>query len=321
MDARFAETVEFLRARIPVPPVVGVILGSGLGDFAAAVEDRLEIPYAQIPGFPASAVVGHAGMLVAGTLAGVPIVVLSGRIHFYEGHPMSSVVTPARVLGLLGCRDVVVTNAAGGIDKSFSAGDLMLISDHINLFGTNPLIGPNDESFGARFPDMSDAYRSDLRKLAKAVARRVRVPLKEGVYIGVTGPSYETPAEIRAFRALGAHAVGMSTVPEVVALSHMGVGVVGVSCITNMAAGVLKKPLHHEEVLETTRRVKDRFVRLLTALVAAMGEGRSPDRLVVVPSRKAPASTAKAKPAAAKAGKAAGKSGKPAKAAPRLKKR
>ena len=186
MDARFAETVEFLRARIPVPPVVGVILGSGLGDFAAAVEDRLEIPYAQIPGFPASAVVGHAGTLVAGTLAGVPIVVLSGRIHFYEGHPMSAVVTPARVLGLLGCRDVVVTNAAGGIDQSFSAGDLMLISDHINLFGTNPLIGPNDETFGARFPDMSDAYRSDLRTLAKAAARRVKVPLKEGVYVGVT---------------------------------------------------------------------------------------------------------------------------------------
>jgi purine-nucleoside phosphorylase len=324
MDARFAETVEFLRARIPVPPVVGVILGSGLGDFAAAVQDRLEIPYAQIPGFPASAVVGHAGMLVAGTLAGVPIVVLSGRIHYYEGHPMSAVVSPARVLGLLGCRDVVVTNAAGGIDKSFSAGDLMLITDHINLFGTNPLIGPNDETFGARFPDMSDAYRSDLRKLARAVARRVRVPLKEGVYIGVTGPSYETPAEIRSFRALGAHAVGMSTVPEVIALSHMGVGVVGVSCITNMAAGVLKQPLRHDEVLATTQRVKDRFVKLLTALVAAMGEGRSPDRLVVVPSRKARASAAKkdakGTKKAVRAAKAPVRAARPAKAAPRRRK-
>jgi purine-nucleoside phosphorylase len=289
MDTRYAETVEFLRARIPVPPVVGVILGSGLGDFAAAVQDRLEIPYAKIPGFPASAVVGHAGTLVAGTLAGVPVVVLSGRIHYYEGHPMSAVVTPARVLGLLGCRDVVVTNAAGGIDTSYRPGDLMLISDHVNLFGTNPLIGPNDEAFGARFPDMSDAYRADLRTLAKAVARRVKVPLREGVYVGVTGPSYETPAEIRAFRALGANAVGMSTVPEVIALAHMGVGVVGVSCITNMAAGVLKQPLRHDEVLETTRRVKDRFVRLLTALVAAMGEGRSPDRLVVEPARRASA--------------------------------
>ena len=237
-----------------------------------------------------------------------------------KGTRCPSVVTPARVLGLLGCRDVVVTNAAGGIDKSFSAGDLMLISDHINLFGTNPLIGPNDESFGARFPDMSDAYRSDLRRLAKAVARRVRVPLKEGVYVGVTGPSYETPAEIRAFRALGAHAVGMSTVPEVIALSHMGVGVVGVSCITNMAAGVLKKPLRHDEVLETTRRVKDRFVRLLTALVAAMGEGRSPDRLVVVPSRKAPASAAKAKPRRRRRPRRRPPSaGTPAKAAPRRK--
>jgi purine nucleoside phosphorylase I, inosine and guanosine-specific len=287
MDARFTRTVEFLRARIPVPPVVGVILGSGLGDFADSVQDRVEIPYAQIPGFPASAVVGHAGTLVAGTLGGVPIVVLAGRIHYYEGHPMSLVVTPARVLGLLGCRDVIVTNAAGGIDTRFSAGDLMLISDHINLFGTNPLIGPNEDSLGARFPDMSDAYRSDLRTLARAVARRIRVPLREGVYIGVTGPSYETPAEIRAFRALGASAVGMSTVPEVIALGHMGVGVVGISCITNMAAGVLKQPLRHDEVLETTRRVKDRFVRLLSALVEAMGKGRSSDRPVVEPARRA----------------------------------
>ncbi|MBP7675811.1 MAG: purine-nucleoside phosphorylase [Thermoanaerobaculia bacterium] len=287
MDARFTRTVEFLRARIPVPPVVGVILGSGLGDFADSVQDRVEIPYAQIPGFPASAVVGHAGTLVAGTLGGVPIVVLAGRIHYYEGHPMPLVVTPARVLGLLGCRDVIVTNAAGGIDTRFSAGDLMLISDHINLFGTNPLIGPNEDSLGARFPDMSDAYRSDLRTLARAVARRIRVPLREGVYIGVTGPSYETPAEIRAFRALGASAVGMSTVPEVIALGHMGVGVVGISCITNMAAGVLKQPLRHDEVLETTRRVKDRFVRLLSALVEAMGKGRSSDRPVVEPARRA----------------------------------
>ena len=287
MDARFTRTVEFLRARIPVPPVVGVILGSGLGDFADSVQDRVEIPYAQIPGFPASAVVGHAGTLVAGTLGGVPIVVLAGRIHYYEGHPMPLVVTPARVLGLLGCRDVIVTNAAGGIDTRFSAGDLMLISDYINLFGTNPLIGPNEDSLGARFPDMSDAYRADLRALAKAVARKSRVPLREGVYIGVTGPSYETPAEIRAFRALGASAVGMSTVPEVIALGHMGVGVVGISCITNMAAGVLKQPLRHDEVLETTRRVKDRFVRLLSALVEAMGKGRSSDRPVVEPARRA----------------------------------
>jgi len=313
MDARFAETVEFLRARIPVPPVVGVILGSGLGDFAAAVQDRLEIPYAQIPGFPASAVVGHAGTLVAGTLAGVPIVVLSGRIHYYEGHPMGTVVMPARVLGLLGCRDVVVTNAAGGIDTSYRPGDLMLIADHVNLFGTNPLVGPNDETFGARFPDMSDAYRADLRKLAKAVARKVRVPLREGVYVGVTGPSYETPAEIRAFRALGANAVGMSTVPEVIALAHMGVGVLGISCITNMAAGVLKQPLRHDEVLETTQRVKERFVRLLTALVAAMGEGRSPDRLVVEPSRKARKEPKAARKVPAKVRRTA----KPARPAPR----
>jgi purine-nucleoside phosphorylase len=204
---------------------------------------------------------------------------------------MSEVVFPARVLGLLGCRTVLVTNAAGGIDRSFRAGDLMLIEDHLNLFGTNPLFGPNDERFGVRFPDMSDAYRKDLRKIATAVARAQRIPLKKGVYAGLHGPSYETPAEIRMLRTLGANAVGMSTVPEVIALNQMGVGVVGISCITNMAAGVLPQKLRHEEVLETTRRVKDRFVTLLGALVAAIGSGRSGDTLMKEkrprPSRKA----------------------------------
>lgn len=280
MDKRLKSTVEHLQAKLPVPPVIGVILGSGLGEFASSVEEAIRIPYGRIPGFPASAVVGHAGELVAGRSYGVPVAVLSGRIHFYEGHPMHDVVFPARVLGLLGCRTVIVTNAAGGIDRSFRAGDLMLIEDHINLFGTNPLVGKNDDDLGHRFPDMSDAYRADLRKAALAVARRERIPLRKGVYVGVHGPSYETPAEIRAFRTLGANAVGMSTVPEVIALNQMGVGVVGISCITNMAAGVLKKPLRHEEVLETTARVKDRFVRLLGALVAALGAGRSGDTLM-----------------------------------------
>ncbi|HEX5854037.1 MAG TPA: purine-nucleoside phosphorylase, partial [Thermoanaerobaculia bacterium] len=232
-------------------------------------------PYGDVPGFPASAVVGHSGTLVAGTVRGVPTVVLSGRVHYYEGHPMPAVVFPARVLGLLGCRTVVVTNAAGGIDRSFRSGNLMLIEDHINGFGTNPLVGTNDEDLGPRFPDMSDAYRKDLRTLALAVAKRQRIPLKRGVYIGLHGPSYETPAEIRAFRAWGADAVGMSTVPEVIALNQMGVGVLGISCITNMAAGVLDRKLDHREVLETTRRVKGEFVRLLTFLVQALGTGRS----------------------------------------------
>ena len=286
MQTQVNEAVEFLRGRLPVPPVVGVILGSGLGELAEKVEGAVRVPYAEIPGFPASAVVGHAGLLVGGTIGGVPVAILSGRFHFYEGHPLSRVVFGARVLALLGCRSVVVTNAAGGIDTSFSPGDLMLIEDHVNLFGSNPLVGPNLDEFGPRFPDMSDAYRRDLRTLAARVAKKVRVPLRSGVYIGVHGPSFETPAEIRAFRKLGASAVGMSTVPEVIALNHMGVGVVGISCITNMAAGVLRQPLNHEEVLETTAKVKDRFVKLLTALVTAIGAGRSSDTLEVVPSRK-----------------------------------
>jgi len=275
MDSRLSAAVEWLRGRLPHPPLVGVILGSGLGDFADGVDERVAIPYGDIPGFPASAVVGHSGTLVAGTVRGVPTVVLSGRVHFYEGHAMAAVVFGARVLGLLGCRTVIVTNAAGGIERSFRSGNLMLIEDHINAFGTNPLIGANDEDLGPRFPDMSDAYRKDLRSLALAVAKRQRISLKHGVYVGVHGPSYETPAEIRAFRAWGAHAVGMSTVPEVIALNQMGVGVIGISCITNMAAGVLTRRLDHREVLETTQRVKGDFVRLLTFLVQALGTGRS----------------------------------------------
>ncbi len=275
MDPSLTTAAEWLRERLTHPPLVGVVLGSGLGDFAAGVEEPQTISYGDIPGFPAAAVVGHAGTLVGGKIRGVPAVVLSGRVHFYEGHPMASVVFPARVLGLLGCRTVIVTNAAGGIDTSFRSGNLMLIEDHINLFGTNPLVGANHEDLGPRFPDMSDAYRRDLRAVALAVAKRERIRLKKGVYVGVHGPSYETPAEIRAFRRLGAHAVGMSTVPEVIALNQMGVGVIGISCITNMAAGVLKKPLVHAEVLETTRRVRGEFVRLLNGLVQALGEGRS----------------------------------------------
>jgi purine-nucleoside phosphorylase len=275
MDAKLKAAADWLAERLPEPPAVGVILGSGLGEFAEGLGGAVTIPYERIPGFPASAVIGHSGKLVAGRVRGVPTVVLSGRVHYYEGHPMSLVVFPARVLGLIGCRDVIVTNAAGGIARSMRPGDLMLIEDHLNFFGSNPLIGPHEDDAGPRFPDMSDAYRADLRKVALRVARRERVPLKRGVYVGLHGPSYETPAEIRAFRALGADAVGMSTVPEVIALAQMGVGVVGISCITNMAAGVLKKPLVHTDVLKTTERVKVRFVRLLNGLVEAIGSGRT----------------------------------------------
>ncbi len=308
MDPRLEECVEFLRSKVPVPPVVGVILGSGLGDFADLVEGAVRIPYGEIPGFPASAVVGHAGMLVAGTVKGAPVVVLAGRIHFYEGHAMSQVVFPSRVLGLLGCRTVIVTNAAGGIDKSFRPGNLMLIEDHINAFGTNPLVGANDDALGPRFPDMSDAYRKELRSAAARIAKGLKIKVQRGVYLGVHGPSYETPAEIRAFRTLGAHAVGMSTVPEVIALNQMGVGVLGISCITNMAAGVLKQKLHHEEVLETTRRVKDEFVRLLAGLVTAFGSDRSGDTLLVGRAE------AEAPPAKAKASKRSKEAKKPKRA-------
>jgi purine-nucleoside phosphorylase len=293
METTLRTACDYLRARIPAPPAIGVILGSGLGEFADLLADSVTIPYSEIPAFPHSQVAGHAGKLVAGSVRGVPVAVLSGRVHFYEGHPISSVVFPARVLGLLGCRDVIVTNAAGGVDRSFRPGDLMLITDHINAFGTNPLIGANEDDLGPRFPDMSDAYRKELRAIALGVGRRERIPLKQGVYVGLHGPSYETPAEIRMLRGWGASAVGMSTVPEVIALDQMGIGVVGISCITNMAAGVLPKKLVHSEVLETTARVKDRFVRLLAALVVAIGAGRSGE----APPDEPPPKTVKKRPA------------------------
>jgi purine-nucleoside phosphorylase len=247
---------------------VGLVLGSGLGAFAGGLADRLAIPYGRIPNFPApSGVVGHAGELVLGRVEKTPVVVLSGRVHFYEGRSMADVIFPARLLVRLGVKAVLLTNAAGGVRRAFRPGDLMLISDHINFFGTNPLIGENEEALGHRFPDMSTVYDRRLRRLAKETARSLRIPLKEGVYLGTHGPSYETPAEIRAFARLGADAVGMSTVPEAIAFSHAGVRVLGISTITNMAAGILPKPLVHAEVLAVTQKVGKRFQSLLTALV------------------------------------------------------
>ncbi|HEU5251159.1 MAG TPA: purine-nucleoside phosphorylase [Thermoanaerobaculia bacterium] len=269
---RLAAAAEFLRGKRDAEPIVGLVLGSGLGAFAERLKSRVAIPYEEIPYFPVpSGVVGHAGELVLGDVERTPVVVLSGRVHFYEGRPMTDVVFPARVLARLGVGAVVLTNAAGGIRRAFRPGDLMLMTDHINAFGTNPLIGPNEDSLGPRFPDMSRVYDPALRKLAKATARALRIPLREGVYLGNSGPSYETPAEIRAYRTIGADAVGMSTVPEAIALRHAGVRVIGISTITNMAAGILPKPLDHAEVLATTKKVGDRFVRLLTALVPKIG--------------------------------------------------
>lgn len=270
---RLDAAAKVIRRRTAGSPRVGLVLGSGLGAFANNLEDRVAVPYERIPHFPVSTgVVGHAGELVLGRVGKTRVVVLSGRVHYYEGRPMTDVVFPARVLARLGVQAVVLTNAAGGIRRMFKPGDLMLISDHINAFGANPLIGANEDSLGPRFPDMSTVYDPSLRQIVCAVARRLRTPLREGVYVGLQGPSYETPAEIRAWGRLGADAVGMSTVPEAIALRHAGVRVVGISTITNMAAGILKKPLDHSEVLETTRRVGDRFVRLLAAAVPKIAE-------------------------------------------------
>ncbi|MGH9368960.1 MAG: purine-nucleoside phosphorylase, partial [Thermoanaerobaculia bacterium] len=242
--ARLDEAAAAVRSVGGPAPAVGLVLGSGLGGFAEGLAERRRIPYGEIPNFPRpSGVVGHAGELVLGRVGKTPVVVLSGRIHFYEGRSMSEVVFPARMLVRLGVKAVLLTNAAGGIRRGLKPGDLMLLSDHINFFGTNPLIGANEEALGPRFPDMSVVYDRRIRRLAKETARRLRVPLKEGVYLGLHGPSYETPAEIRALARLGADAVGMSTVPEAIALRHAGVRVAGISTITNMAAGILPKPL------------------------------------------------------------------------------
>ncbi len=270
---RLDDCASWIRGKAKAPPRVGLVLGSGLGAFAERLKDRVAIPYEEVPNFPVpSGVVGHAGELVLGRVERTPVAVLSGRVHFYEGRPMSDVVFPARVLARLGVGAVVLTNAAGGLRRTFRPGDLMLISDHINAFGTNPLLGPNEEALGPRFPDMSKVYDPELRRLAKQTARELEIPLREGVYLGNPGPSYETPAEIRAYGRVGADAVGMSTVPEAIALRHAGVRVLGISTITNMAAGILPKPLDHSEVIATTKRVGERFVRLLAALVPRIGK-------------------------------------------------
>jgi purine-nucleoside phosphorylase len=255
--------VDEVRRRSPLRPAVGVILGSGLGAFADGFSERAAIPYAELPSFPISSVPGHAGRLVLGKVGGVPVVAMQGRVHFYEGFAAWQVALPARVLCRLGIGALVVTNAAGGIHPDFSPGDLMRITDHLNLSGSNPLIGPNDDALGPRFPDMSAAYAPDLGEKMQQSAQASGNALRSGVYAQLSGPSYETPAEIRMLRTLGADAVGMSTVPEVVAAAHMGVPVAGISCITNFAAGIGKRPLSHAEVSETADRVKDRFTALL----------------------------------------------------------
>lgn len=263
MDQSLRQTIDSL----PVRPRVGVVLGSGLGAFAGELPGRIEIPYSQIDGWPRSTAIGHAGTLVLGSLGGVDIAVLAGRAHLYEGYTPQQVTFGVRVLGALGVRSFIFTNAAGGINLDYQRGALVLIADHINLQGANPLTGPNDDSLGPRFPDMSEAYSKRYREIAIQAGRELDVELKEGVYAALLGPNYETPAEIRYLRAIGADLVGMSTVPEVIVANHMGAKALAISCVTNMAAGILPRKIDHQEVLETGRMVRDKLVRLLKAVV------------------------------------------------------
>jgi len=270
MYEQIQETVAFIRGRCAERPVLGLILGSGLGPYADTFERPTVIPFSELPHFPRSTVLGHSGNLVLGETEGVPTAALQGRVHFYEGYSMASVVYPVRLLRALGIQQLIVTNAAGGINAGYRPGDLMLISDHINLMGANPLIGANIDALGLRFPDMSEAYNRAMRDAALRIAEKRAILLHQGIYVGVAGPSYETPAEIRMMRLLGADAVGMSTVPEVIAANHMGIRVLGISCITNMAAGIIPQKLTHEEVMITTERVKAKFTSLLRGIVPAL---------------------------------------------------
>jgi purine-nucleoside phosphorylase len=273
LNAKMDKAVARLRKRLEdKQPRVGLILGSGLGSFAERLHDSVVVPYGDIPGFPVSSVAGHAGQLVLGRVGETWCLVMQGRVHYYEGYGLDEVVFPTRVLVAHGCRAMVITNAAGGIHPDLAAGDLVLLRDHLNLMGANPLRGPNPDSLGPRFPDMSAAYDPALRAITKQVAREQNVDLKTGVYAALSGPTYETPAEIRMLASLGADLVGMSTVPEVIAANHMGARVVGLSCVTNLAAGISPTPLTHDEVAETARRVESTFVGLLDALVPWLDE-------------------------------------------------
>ncbi|MBP1988962.1 purine-nucleoside phosphorylase [Paenibacillus eucommiae] len=269
-SAQILEAAAFIRKETGIQPEIGLILGSGLGIVADLIENPVAIEYSSIPHFPVSTVEGHAGELVVGSIQGKNVVMMKGRFHTYEGYGVETVSFPVRVMKELGVRTLIVTNAAGGIDTSYEVGDLMVISDHLNLTYRNPLIGPNDNNLGARFPDMSEAYSRRLRQLAHDTAAEQGLSLREGVYAGLLGPSYETPAEIRMLRVLGAAAVGMSTVPEVIVARHAGIEVLGFSCIANMAAGILDQPLSHAEVMETTEKVKPKFLKLVLGIIKAL---------------------------------------------------
>jgi purine-nucleoside phosphorylase len=264
---RVMEAVDFIRGRSGLAPCVGVVLGSGLGEFAAHVSEPTAIEYAAIPNFKNVSVAGHAGRLVLGRVGGAPAAVLQGRTHYYEGHDIADVVFPVRVLGKLGIHSLLLTNAAGGIGAALRPGDLMIIRDHINLMGLNPLRGANDERLGPRFPDMSAVYDPEFQDIIAAAHEEIGLTPQRGVYLALSGPSYETPAEIRMLAALGADAVGMSTVPEAICARHMGLRVAGISCVTNLAAGISKQPLSHQEVTETAEKVKGDFIKLLRLVI------------------------------------------------------
>jgi purine-nucleoside phosphorylase len=268
--ARAELAARTIRDRIQLEPRIALVLGSGLGDFGNEFQEAVAIPYQEIPGFPVSTVAGHAGRLVIGKIDNVPVLAMQGRVHFYEGYSLEEVTFPIRTFKLLGINTLVLTNAAGGVDVQLSQGALMLISDHLNLMGVNPLRGPNDERFGPRFPDMSAVYSQALQHKAIAEAQAMGLLLRRGVYAGLSGPSYETPAEIRLLRGLGADAVGMSTVPEAIVACQMGIEVLGISCITNMAAGLGNEPINHEEVMETGKQVRETFAALLRRLVVGL---------------------------------------------------
>ena len=269
---RAEAAAKFILAKTKMRPRIGLVLGSGLGAFANEIAGAARIDYKSIPHFPRSTAIGHAGRMVIGKVADVPVAIMQGRVHFYEGYSSREVIFPMRVMARMGIRAVLLTNAAGGINTNFGQGCLVVLRDHINLQGTNPLIGPNDESFGVRFPDMTRVYWKPYQAAALQEGKRLGIDIAEGVYAALTGPSYETPAEIRYLRTIGADLAGMSTVPEVIAAAHMGIRVLGISCVTNMAAGILDQPITTEEVMETGERVKADFVALLRAVIPRMNK-------------------------------------------------
>jgi len=268
--SRAEHAARLIRSRTREEPRVAIVLGSGLGGLADEFQDATAIPYEEIPGFAKSTAEGHVGRLVIGKLDGIPVLAMQGRVHFYEGYSLEQVTFPVRTFKLLGIKTLILTNAAGGIDVELSQGALMVISDHLNLMGANPLRGINEERFGPRFPDMSEVYSRELQRLVIEEGRAMGIELRRGIYAALSGPSYETPAEIHMFRTFGADAVGMSTVPEAIVARHVGLEVVGISCITNMAAGISDQPINHEEVMETGNRVRNTFAQLLRRLIVRL---------------------------------------------------